>query len=211
VIGLHFRTIVTKILAAIPSDDTGFVEGFSLTSLTLDACFRSDHCRFCEKAEVIEHYRILKPITLDTARKWMSKLDFAWRNPPKGTYIDGHERPDVVHYRQNIYLPALAQYESMMRAWDTDNLTHIINPSFPSPIRHRSSGSMINVYSFKTIGRNFDGFTPARNLFPCKGDGISLMYPTSFLLTMGGCVPLMGRSLPEYSSAWCEPGRILHQ
>ena len=58
---------------------------------------------FVKKPEVVERYDILKPITLDTACKWMSRLNFKWRQPPKGTYLDGHERPDVVHYHQNIY------------------------------------------------------------------------------------------------------------
>lgn len=91
---------------------------------------------FMNKPEVVECYRISKLISLDTACKWMSRLGFKWREPPKGTYIDGHERPDVVHYCQNVYLPSLAQCEPMMRAWDEDNLTHLIDPSSPSPIRH---------------------------------------------------------------------------
>ena len=91
---------------------------------------------FVKKPEVVEHYHILKPITLKTARKWMSKLDFTWREAPKGTYLNGHERPNVMHYHQNIYLPALAQYELTVQAWNRDNLTHLIDPSSPSPIRH---------------------------------------------------------------------------
>jgi len=89
-----------------------------------------------KKPEVMRRYQIVKPISLDTACEWMSKLNFKWRKPPKGMYIDGHERPDVVHYRQNSYLPALAQYELTMRIWDEDNFTRLINPSSPSSIRH---------------------------------------------------------------------------
>lgn len=91
---------------------------------------------FMKKPEVMRRYQIVKPISLDTACEWMSKLNFKWRKPPKGMYIDGHERPDVVHYRQNSYLPALAQYELTMRIWDEDNFTRLINPSSPSSIRH---------------------------------------------------------------------------
>ena len=40
---------------------------------------------FAKKPEVVERYHILKPTTLHTARKWMSKLNFTWRRIPKGT------------------------------------------------------------------------------------------------------------------------------
>ncbi|KAF9779751.1 hypothetical protein BJ322DRAFT_991163, partial [Thelephora terrestris] len=60
---------------------------------------------FMKKPELIERYHILEPVALSTAREWMSKLNFAWRQTPKGTYLDGHERPDIVHYRQNVFLP----------------------------------------------------------------------------------------------------------
>jgi hypothetical protein len=29
----------------------------------------------------------------------------------KGLYFDGHDRPDVVEYRQNVFLPAMKEYE----------------------------------------------------------------------------------------------------
>lgn len=91
---------------------------------------------FLKKPEVVERYHVVNPAVLNTARKWMSKLNFAWCEPPKGTYLNGHKRPDVVHYRQNIFLPALAQLEPKIQAWDKDNLTHLVVPSSsPSPTR----------------------------------------------------------------------------
>ena len=91
---------------------------------------------FVRKPEVIARYHIVNPITLKTARRWMSKLDFKWWQVPKGTYLDGHERPDVVHHCQNVYLPVLAQREPTFRVWDKDNLTHLIDPASPSPVCH---------------------------------------------------------------------------
>ncbi|KAF8471749.1 hypothetical protein BDZ91DRAFT_473229 [Kalaharituber pfeilii] len=40
-----------------------------------------------------------------TARRWLRKLSFRWRDIKKGVYIDGHEREDVVQYRQLFFLP----------------------------------------------------------------------------------------------------------
>lgn len=36
---------------------------------------------------------------------------------PKGQYADGHEREDVVQYRQEVFLPQMIAYFSRMRRW----------------------------------------------------------------------------------------------
>ncbi|RPB26482.1 hypothetical protein L211DRAFT_679939 [Terfezia boudieri ATCC MYA-4762] len=38
-----------------------------------------------------------------TARIWLNKLGFQWKDIRKGVYVDGHERGDVVAYRQKLY------------------------------------------------------------------------------------------------------------
>ena len=35
----------------------------------------------------------------------------------KGVYMDGHERPDVVEYRNSEFLPLMASYERRMVQW----------------------------------------------------------------------------------------------
>jgi len=35
----------------------------------------------------------------------------------KGVYMDGHERPDVVEYRNNVFLPLMASFERRMVQW----------------------------------------------------------------------------------------------
>ena len=44
-----------------------------------------------------------RKISLETARKWLHKLDFHVLDQKKGVYIDGHERDDVVEYCQKIF------------------------------------------------------------------------------------------------------------
>ena len=34
------------------------------------------------------------------------KLNYQWQQDPKGQFVNGHEREDVVNYRQNISLPS---------------------------------------------------------------------------------------------------------
>jgi hypothetical protein len=88
-------------------DDIDFVEGL-LAYITDVGIHISAQAivDFVKKPEVTEHYCILKPITLDTAREWMSKLNFKWRQAPKGTYLNGHERPDVVPLGARGNLPS---------------------------------------------------------------------------------------------------------
>ncbi|THU81624.1 hypothetical protein K435DRAFT_693137, partial [Dendrothele bispora CBS 962.96] len=61
--------------------------------------------QFVNSPEVRSRLRLKKGITERTARRWMNRMRFRWRKEPKGMYSDGHERGDVVDYRQNIFLP----------------------------------------------------------------------------------------------------------
>jgi hypothetical protein len=129
-----------------------------------------------KKPKVMEHYRILKPITLDTACEWMLKLNFKWRQAPKGTYLNGHERPDVVHYRQNIYLPTLAQREPAIWAWDKDNLSHLVDPASPSPIRHTVLWFHDQCIFYQNDRRKYHWVHASEKPVPLpKGEGILLM------------------------------------
>lgn len=41
-------------------------------------------------------------VSVQTARKWLHELGFKVLDKNKGVYIDGHERPDVVQYRNRF-------------------------------------------------------------------------------------------------------------
>jgi predicted transcriptional regulator len=60
------------------------------------------------------HLKVGKGISLRTARRWLHHEGFRYIEHKKSLYYDGHERPDVVHYRQNIFLPAMAQHRSRL-------------------------------------------------------------------------------------------------
>jgi hypothetical protein len=47
----------------------------------------------------------------------MKKLNYCWTYDPKGQYVDGHEREDVVAYRQNIFLPRWANIKAQTHDW----------------------------------------------------------------------------------------------
>ncbi len=52
-----------------------------------------------------------------TAQRWLVKLGWRNRRLTKGVYMDGHEREDVKTYRQDVFLPKMAEYERMMVKW----------------------------------------------------------------------------------------------
>jgi hypothetical protein len=49
-----------------------------------------------------------KPLGKTAIYKWLNRLGFYATEEKKGVYIDGHERADVIEYRQNEFLPKIA-------------------------------------------------------------------------------------------------------
>src|ERR1700720_2373183 len=56
--------------------------------------------------------KVGKGISISTTRRWMERQGFRYTKYKKALYFDGHERPDVVYYRQHIFLPLMAEYRS---------------------------------------------------------------------------------------------------
>jgi hypothetical protein len=66
-----------------------------------------------------------QPISERTARRWLIKL--GWRRTVirKGVYMDGHEREDVIKYREEVYLPAMLKFEERMVHFEGPELTRV--------------------------------------------------------------------------------------
>ena len=54
---------------------------------------------FLDTPRMRERTKMEKRISLATAQHWMKKLDYRWTQNPKGQFVDGHEREDIVAYR----------------------------------------------------------------------------------------------------------------
>ncbi|KAJ7931020.1 hypothetical protein B0H13DRAFT_1594840 [Mycena leptocephala] len=78
-----------------------------------------DIVRYVATPEFQARLRVKRKITIRTAQRWMKKMGYRWKKEPKGMYSDGHERPDVVHYRQNVFLPRWCEFEARSRWWDS--------------------------------------------------------------------------------------------
>lgn len=59
-----------------------------------------------------------KPLCERTARRWLVKLGWQRTTIKKGVYLDGHERSDVVKYRQEEFLPQMLEYERRMARYE---------------------------------------------------------------------------------------------
>lgn len=69
---------------------------------------------------------ILKcPLSMRTARRWLIKPGWRRTVVRKGVYMDGHEREDVVKYRQNIFLPAMREFEARMAMFEGPELKRV--------------------------------------------------------------------------------------
>jgi len=49
--------------------------------------------------------RIKRALATRSARAWLLKLGWNWKEVKKGVYKDGHEREDVKEYRDRVFLP----------------------------------------------------------------------------------------------------------
>ena len=48
-----------------------------------------------------------KPISVKTACRWLHQMNWEFGPHKKDVYVDGHERPDVVEYRKNSFIPRM--------------------------------------------------------------------------------------------------------
>ena len=57
------------------------------------------------------HMKVGQGISLSTAHCWLHLEGFQYTTHKKGLYFDGDDRPDVIEYCQNVFLPAIKAYK----------------------------------------------------------------------------------------------------
>jgi len=73
--------------------------------------------RFLDNPDMLERLRCKKTISLETAQRWLKRMGYRWTYDPKGQYCDGHEREDVVNYRNQNFLPEMAKFHLRTTRW----------------------------------------------------------------------------------------------
>ena len=57
------------------------------------------------------HVKVGHGVSLNTARRWLRCEGFRYISHKKGLYFDGHDRPDVVSYHQDHFLPTMKKHK----------------------------------------------------------------------------------------------------
>jgi len=112
-------------------------------------------------------------ISLATAKHWMHELGYRWQRNHRGQYVDGHECPDVISYRQNHFIPTWTQLEPRMRKWLKDGVTEVPLSPGVQPVtvwRHDESTFYANDRRQSGWVEKGAGATPQP-----KGEGESIM------------------------------------
>lgn len=80
-------------------------------------------------------------VTARTCRRWLRRMGFEWRTFGKNVYFDGHERDDVVSYRQNTFIPEWLKARERSLTYDPE----ADKWSFPPPEKHPSARPLVLV------------------------------------------------------------------
>ena len=92
-----------------------------------------------------------------TARSWLHHLGWDYKDHSKNIYFDGHERDDVIAYR-NQFLEQMANLRPRMAVYEGENMKQVIPPTLPPnvpelvPITHDESVFYANDGVVKTWG-----------------------------------------------------------
>lgn len=68
------------------------------------------------------HMKVGRGISMSTARRMLMREGFKYTEHKKSLYYDGHERPDVVKYRQEQFLPAMEDHRKRMVEYVVNNV-----------------------------------------------------------------------------------------
>lgn len=85
-----------------------------LQSLNKEYLEPNNILEYLNNEEVLVRIGRKRPVALHTANKWMKAMGYRYGKAPSGMYIDGHEREDVVAYREKEFLPLMKEYEKYM-------------------------------------------------------------------------------------------------
>ncbi|KAF8055691.1 hypothetical protein FPV67DRAFT_1679827 [Lyophyllum atratum] len=77
--------------------------------------------QYLARPDIKEKHSITKSISTCTAQRYLHLLGYRFQHTPKGQFADGHERADVVYYRDHKYIPRLAELQEEMRAFVDGN------------------------------------------------------------------------------------------
>jgi hypothetical protein len=133
-----------------------------------------------------------RSISIRTAQRWLHKMGWRYGKKKNGMYVDGHERDDIVEYRE-AFIKRWKGYEKRMITYDKDGNIDKTLSGFAVPpgqafklilVTHDESTFYENDRRRNCWSHKNDKATPQR-----KGEGTSLMV-SDFLTTEWGRLTL---------------------
>jgi hypothetical protein len=157
-------------------EDESLAQEIKLYLQTLGKHFKAaDVVFYLDQPEIKERFGISKAISERTAQRFLNVMSYRYGKEAKGMYSDGHERDDVVQYRNDVFLPLWKELERRMLLRDRDgNITQ-----YPNLLPNESQLILITHDEstfFATDQRKTRWIHSSETPKPIpKGDGASLM------------------------------------
>ncbi|KAJ7107697.1 hypothetical protein C8R44DRAFT_637271, partial [Mycena epipterygia] len=139
---------------------------------------------YLSREDVMDKHGLDRKISVRTARRYLHELGYRFKSEKKGQFSDGHERDDVIYYREEVYLPALKGFQDRSCVFEADG--SVITPSLPAGVRrtviwyHDESVFYAHDRRRKSWYHKDADATPYR-----KGDGASYMVADYFSADFG--------------------------
>ncbi|KAF9059511.1 hypothetical protein BDP27DRAFT_1143271, partial [Rhodocollybia butyracea] len=127
---------------------------------------------YLSRPDVQLKHGLQRSISPATAKRWMHKLGYRFVKKHQGLYVDGHERDDVVKYRQLVYLPAWTAVEPQMRSWTKEDIKEHFARTGRTVVVWFHDESIFYAHNWKKSQWVQDGESAQPY---AKGEGISLM------------------------------------
>ncbi len=82
------------------------------------------------------NYQPIKTIGIATARRWLRREGFRYTAYTKDLYLDGHDRQDVLDYRQKVYIPRIQSFRPKLISYENGKVDKQHLPTLDKPQNH---------------------------------------------------------------------------
>ena len=150
-------------------------------------------------------------VSVPTAVRWMHELGLRYIDFRRGVYNDGHEREDVVQYRE-LFLRRMEGYQRRMATFVDENLEIVIEPELNDGERKLVLVTHDESCFSSNDGRKTVWMDQDHNILRPKGEGRSLMV-SAFLCECHGLLQLpteladQNPDLPKEALVIIKPGK----
>lgn len=127
---------------------------------------RPDKCGM-SAVDLHEKYGLSLPLSQNTERRWMKRAGCKYERATQTYYTDGHNKPDVVKYRDETHIEQLWRISLRLPLWVQVEITPTVEEQMP---RLKAANNVWKLYEFEVDDRKFVEFHVDR-LAQAEGEG----------------------------------------